>query len=134
MWAVEDVARALRESWSAETCDPVDVPFWTSDNPAKGQCGVTALVLNDVFGGHLVLADVLWPDGSRQGSHYWNQLPDGSEVDLTIDQFTLGEVVQEGRVVVRPSGPPRRCAEQYALLRERVIALMPGHLSRLVGP
>jgi hypothetical protein len=31
-------------------------------------------------------------------------------------------VVVGGRIVERPAGPPRRCAEQYDILRERVMA------------
>lgn len=120
-WTLEEVAIALREGWSAETCDPVDLLDWSPGNRARGQCGSTALVVNDLLGGALIVAEVRRLDGSRQGFHYWNQLPDGSEIDLTRDQFTLGELVQEGRLQVRPPGPPRRCREQYELLRERVL-------------
>lgn len=122
----ERIAGALRESWSAETCDPVDLPAWCQANKARGQCGSTALVINDLLGGDLMIAEVLWPDGSRQGFHYWNLLPDGSEVDLTREQFTEGEVVQAGQVVKRPPGPPNRCREQYELLRRRVLLRL-GH-------
>jgi hypothetical protein len=50
--------------------------------------------------------------GARQGWHTWNRLPDGTEVDLTREQFSAGEHVQALRVVVRPKGPPLRCTEQ----------------------
>lgn len=36
-----------RASWSADTCDPVDLP-WSAANPSRRQCGVTALVLQDL--------------------------------------------------------------------------------------
>lgn len=121
-WTLEQVAIAVRASWSAETCDPVDVPDWSHKNKARGQCGSTALVVNDLLGGDLMLADVRRADGSRQGVHYWNRLPDGSEVDLTRAQFVDGEFVQDGQVLARPSGPPQRCEQQYELLRERVLA------------
>jgi hypothetical protein len=117
-----EVERAIRASWSAQTCDPVDLPDWSVENPARGQCGVTALVLCDLLGGDLLLAEVLRTDGSRQGVHYWNRLPDGSDVDLTLEQFTPQEIVQPSVVVPRPVRRPRRCAEQYDLLRERVLA------------
>lgn len=118
---LDDVAAAIRSSWSAATCDPVDLPQWSPDNPARGQCGSSALVLNDLLGGDLVIAEVHRPDGSRQGVHYWNRLPGGVEVDLTREQFAAGEIVQVGSVVVRPPGPPRRCEEQYLTLRKRVM-------------
>lgn len=117
---------AVRESWCLDTCDPADTAYWSQTNRARGQCGSTALVVNDLLGGELVLAEVLWPDGSRQGWHYWNRLPDGSEVDLTVEQFLDGEVVQPGRVVERPPGAPRRCQAQYAMLSERVLERLRG--------
>ena len=82
---------------------------------------MTALVVHDLLGGDLVVAEVLHADGTRQGDHTWNRLPDGTEVDLTREQFRSGEVVQPGRVVERPDGPPRRCVEEYDLLRRRVL-------------
>ena len=112
----EQVADAIRASWSADTCDATDQPTWSAANPSRGQCGTTALVLHDFFGGDLMFADVLYTDGTKQGHHYWNVLPDGTEVDLTRDQFHADEVVQPGRLVVRPSGPPKRSVEEYALL------------------
>lgn len=117
--SVEQVCAAIRASWSSETCDPADLP-WSLANPSSGQCGTSALVLHDLIGGQLMFADVLYRDGSKQGHHYWNRLPGGAEVDLTLDQFADDETVQPGRVVTRPPGPPGRCAEQYAVLDRRV--------------
>lgn len=110
---------ALRASWDADTCDPVDLP-WSPTNAAKGQCGVTALVLNDLLGGDLMVAEVHFPDGRRQGWHTWNVFGDGLEVDLTREQFRAGEAIQPGRRVTRPAGPPRREPARYERLRRRV--------------
>jgi hypothetical protein len=98
---LDAVQRAIRTSWSAETCDPVDLP-WSEANAPRGQCGATALVVQDLLGGDLLLAEVRNPDGSRQGVHYWNRLDDGTELDLTREQFAPTEAVQEPRVVQRP--------------------------------
>jgi hypothetical protein len=116
--AVDGVIRA---AWDADTCDPVDLADWSPDNPARGQCGVTALVLHDLFGGDLVLGEVR-VDGVRTGHHWWNRFGPGIDVDLTREQFRADEVVTAGRVVERPARPPRRCRAQYELLRDRVIA------------
>ncbi len=121
---LDEVTAAVRAAWCRETCDDGDLADWTPANPARGQCGVTALVLHDLFGGDLLLAEVLRPDGSRQGVHWWNRLPDGTEVDLTRGQFAPGEVVQEPRVVIRPPGLPRRGAAQYLALRDAVDAAL----------
>ena len=121
MPALDEVTAAVRAAWCRQTCDDRDLADWTPGEPARGQCGATALVLHDVFGRDLLLAEVLGPDGSRQGVHWWNRLPDGREVDLTREQFAPTEVVQAPRVVVRPPGLPRRNREQYLALRAAVL-------------
>lgn len=117
----EEIEVAVRAAWARDTCDPVDVDDWSAANPARGQCGTTALTLNDLLGGELLVAEVLRADGSRQGVHWWNRLPDGTEIDLTREQFASHEVIQQPRVVQRPAGPPKRAAEQYLILKHRVL-------------
>jgi len=107
-------------AWGPDTCYPDSAPEWTPDNPSRDQCGMTALVAQDVLGGDLVLADV-HVGGVKVGHHYWNRLPDGSEVDFTADQFRPDETVVGGTIVVRPPDAPRRHREQYELLRRRVL-------------
>ena len=115
--SLADIERAIRSCWSEQTCDPLALDEWSSDNPGRGQCAATALVVQDLLGGELLLAEVLNADGSRQGLHYWNRLASGVEVDLTRDQFSATEIVQEPDVVPRPpdttSGvwrPSTRCS------------------------
>jgi hypothetical protein len=110
---------AISASWSAETCDPTDTADWSPANPSRGQCAVTAMVVQDLFGGELLEAEVHFPDGTRQGFHYWNRL-DGVEVDLTREQFSSEELVQEPRVVDRLPEFPWLAQEQYLIFRERV--------------
>ena len=53
---------------------------WTPENPASGQCNVTAAVIFDVYGGEILrtpVADV-W--------HYYNRIG-GTRVDFTDSQF-----------------------------------------------
>jgi hypothetical protein len=102
-----------------ETCDPTDAPEWTPANPSRGQCAVTALVVHDLLGGQLLEAEVRNPDGSQQGFHYWNRLA-GVDVDLTRDQFTSGESIQEPNVVERLPSAPWRAHDQYLGFRDRV--------------
>ena len=119
--AVED---AFRSAWCRETCDESDLDDWSPLNPSRGQCGVTALTLHDLFGGDLLLAEVHFPDGSLQGLHWWNRFPGGLEVDLTREQFDATEVVQEPRTVTRPPGLPTRGREQYLRLRRSVFTAL----------
>ncbi|GLW27932.1 YunG family protein [Actinoplanes regularis] len=113
----------LRTAWGRDTCDPHDLADWTPENPARGQCGVTALVVQELLGGELVVGEHL-VDGTRYGDHYWNRLPGGRDVDFTFEQFGPGETVVGGAVQQRPAGPPQRCREQYELLRTRVTAAL----------
>ena len=119
-WTLTEIETAVRAAWGEDTCDPVDLP-WSTDNPAKGQCGVTALVINDLLGGDLMSAKVFFPDGTQQGWHTWNVFADGFEVDLTLEQFRAGEVVQPPERIVRAPGPPTRTPERYEALRARVL-------------
>jgi hypothetical protein len=118
MLDIETLRPVLRAAWGPDTCDPHDRPGWRPDNPARGQCGVTALVVQDLLGGELILGEVLVA-GTRVGHHYWNRLP-GGDVDLTAGQFHPGEVVTGAEVQHRPPDAPRRCRAQYELLSRRV--------------
>lgn len=42
---IKQLYEALRQSWSIETSSK-----WTSESPAKGQCGVTALIVQELCG------------------------------------------------------------------------------------
>jgi hypothetical protein len=117
---LEAVILALREAWGPDTCAPEDLPYWAPDNPARGQSATTALVLHDFFGGSLVTGEVFL-SGERTGFHWWNRLPDGEQVDITLEQFGPHEHVVGGIDVLRPPGPTR-LDSQYALLSARVSA------------
>ena len=114
---------ALRSSWGADTCDPVDLADWHPGNPARGQCGVTVLVVNDLLGGDLVMAEVSNADGTRQGVHYWNRIG-LLDIDLTREQFTSDEHIGTGALLPRPPHAPTRCLDEYELLRTRVLAAL----------
>jgi hypothetical protein len=82
------LVRAIRESWDGDTSV---VPDWAGSRPSRGQCAVTALVVQDYLGGDLLRATV---EGT---SHYWNRLPDGQVVDLSREQFDVFEPVNVER-------------------------------------
>lgn len=125
MLTVEELRPLIRRAWGPDTCYPDSRDSWDPGNPARDQCGMTALVVQDLLGGELILGEV-HVDGAKVGNHYWNTLPDGTTVDLTKDQFLPGETVVNGHVVIRPPDAPRRHREQYELLRDRVLQELPG--------
>lgn len=67
--------KALLESWSIHSSSK-----WTKENPAKGQCGVTALVVNDILGGHIKKTLLF------EGWHFYNEI-NGVRYDFTVSQF-----------------------------------------------
>lgn len=123
MVTIEALRPILRSSWGADTCDPAARAEWRADNPARAQCGVTALVVQDLLGGDLVLAEV-HVDGVKVGNHYWNRLPGDVDLDFTAGQFRPDEVVVGGVVQARPPDGPRRCRDEYELLRRRVFGAL----------
>ncbi|MGE7928752.1 YunG family protein [Lysinibacillus xylanilyticus] len=85
MYTENDLLRALRKSWSIQSSSK-----WSIDNPAKGQCGVTALVVNDILGGKIYKT---WLD---EGWHFYNIL-DGERKDFTQEQFSYNLEYQDVR-------------------------------------
>ena len=73
--AIAEFARRLAKAWSLDTSSR-----WSAARPALGQCSVTALVVQDVFGGELLKTRV------GDAWHFYN-LIDGSRFDLTAEQF-----------------------------------------------
>ncbi|MEU9359198.1 hypothetical protein AB0D35_13995 [Streptomyces sp. NPDC048301] len=114
-----DIEAAVRASWGADTTTPEYRDRWKPDNPARDQCGVTAMVLNDLLGGELIRGEVL-VDGVRVDYHWWNRLGMGVEIDLTREQFEAHETVSGGVVIERPQEIVR-LREEYELLRARVL-------------
>ena len=86
-----DLERVIRAAWGYDTSEDPDE--WSTDNPARGQCAVTALLIRDLFGGDILIATVFPSAGPPRERHAWNRLPSGIEVDLTADQFRNGESV-----------------------------------------
>ena len=69
------VSKYLYQSWSK----------WREENQAKGQCGVTALVVNDLLGGDIKKTYL------NDGWHYDNFI-DGKRHDFTASPF-IEEIV-----------------------------------------
>jgi hypothetical protein len=110
---------AIQGAWSVDTS--ADPAGWSEDNPAWGQCAVTALVVQDLLGGELLRAEVNCPRGKF--SHYWNRV-DGGEIDLTHGQFGSGFWYFSDGVIVREREYVLSFAptlERYLLLKASVL-------------
>ena len=71
----DEVQSALRKSWSLATASQ-----WTPENPAAGQCNVTALLVHELFGGELLKTPL------PAGDHFYNRI-EGRRYDFTESQF-----------------------------------------------
>jgi len=121
-----DIEAAVRSSWGADTTTPAHRAQWNPGNPARDQCGVTAMVVNDLLGGELIRGEVR-VDGVRVDYHWWNRLGMGVEIDLTREQFAPHEIVSGGVVIERPAEFVR-LREEYELLRARVLERLHGRV------
>ena len=76
--------KVLQKSWSATTSYESDKD-WSSANPARGQCVVSSLVVQDYLGGEIVRYAVTG-EGIDE-THYFNVLEDGTVLDTTRSQY-----------------------------------------------
>ncbi|HGO9412444.1 TPA: hypothetical protein ACLBZX_000755 [Bacillus cereus] len=101
------IYEALIKSWSIETSSK-----WTIENPAKGQCGVTALVVQDIYGGEIKKTKV------REVWHFYNFI-DGQRFDFTKNQFN-GKLNYMDVESNRKEAFADTNEKQYSILKEKV--------------
>ena len=103
------ITEALRASWRPETSTlGDDLPV---DNPARGQCAVSSLVVQDFLGGDLFRVRVSG-DGIDE-RHYYNVLDDSTVIDTTREQY-------QGKAVSLTPAPVDLEGE-YVSIREKVL-------------
>jgi len=112
----------LLQSWSRNTSYPKAKGKWNQNNPALGQCAVTSLVVQDIFGGRIIY--------NKDFHHYWNILRDGTVLDLTKDQFgddlkiDRYEVSSRNHLLKSSAAIRAKTPERYAMLKQRVAQLL----------
>ncbi|WP_426025269.1 YunG family protein [Brevundimonas sp. TSRC1-1] len=102
--ALNELEGRLKSAWSVETATT-----WTRDNPALGQCSVTALVVNDLLGGRILKTRV------GPNYHFYN-LIDDTRIDLTSSQFG-GQIAYEDLPASRDDAFGDTTFKQYQALR-----------------
>ncbi len=105
---IDRIANALSKSWSVKSSTK-----WRKDNPSAGQCGVTALVVNDLLGGEIKKTKL--PDGW----HFYNFIKN-KRYDFTASQFK-----EEILYMDIPSNRDEAYADtnegQYTYLKQKVL-------------
>lgn len=111
---LSDIRRALPRCWAADTA--AKRSDYSADNPARGQCVPTALVIHELVGLGV------WQTTMQGESHYVNALPDGRIVDLTRSQYPKDATYGRMRRA-RPdySKHTKRTRPRYELLLARVL-------------
>ena len=107
-----DLYRKLRALWSAETASPPE--SWSAENPAKNHCSVTALIVQDHFGGDILATKTVG------GTHFYNRI-DGTRWDLTVSQFAepipFDDIPSSRDAAMRDTTP-----EKYQIITQRLQA------------
>src|SRR4051812_17372535 len=80
---VNEFHEILCRCWSVDSSS-----LWLPENPARGQCNVTALVFHDRFGGEILKT----PIGDEW--HFYNRVA-GKTYDLTAEQFLVLPVYRD---------------------------------------
>ncbi|MBW8381954.1 MAG: hypothetical protein K0M69_05465 [Youngiibacter sp.] len=107
--------KAIKRSWGIDTAYKDDVPKWSADNPAVGQCAVTALIIHEYFGGQIYSGE------SQDGVvHYWNKVH-GFKIDLTRSQFKETKIFSN-IIIWKPEDllQTGNVRERYEILRSRI--------------
>jgi hypothetical protein len=104
----ENILKKLDRSWSIESSS-----LWTRENHAKGQCGVTAYLIYELYGGKILKTPIM------NEMHFYNGMY-GEIYDFTKSQFTI-----EIQYFDLPSTPEEvfkySTFEQYENLKKRFL-------------
>ena len=114
-----ELEEALIKAWQKESSS--DPENWTAENPAWGQCAVTALIVNDYLGGDIVWSKASLPDG-REISHYFNNI-EGVEEDFTRNQFPAGTNIPKGTSKTKEYSTTREYILSYPITLQRYESL-----------
>lgn len=112
-----DFRTRVEQAWCSQTAH---LGYTRDENPAHGQCAVTALLFHQYFGGQIKKATVVGPSSDPfRTKHYWNVYK-GVDVDLTWQQFPVGSRIDQLSIKdVDSKSLTKSVRNRYNLLKER---------------
>jgi hypothetical protein len=119
---LKELEFALRNSWDAKTCYPPQRNEWSSELPEVGQCAVTALIVQNHFGGKIAYNESL--------DHFWNILPSGEELDFTSAQFgnnpaaKIDDIISPRTILNSEGARKFMTKKRYLHLRDKVNSIL----------
>ena len=111
---LENLQKVLLECYSKKLCYPKVQDNWSKDNKSYGMCAITALIINDYFGGQIckIYVDKI--------SHYYNLIED-KIVDLTKEQFNHDIDYKNFEVIDREEILTDDTKKRYNALKQKLI-------------
>ena len=108
----------LKNAWCKESCSPSLRESWPNGNIAKGQCFVTAIAVQETFGGEVFELKI-----SENEIHYYNVI-NGEVVDLSSEQFGENITAEFYRAGVPSNVALKMCdpikKDRYMVLNSRL--------------
>ncbi len=111
---IENIQQALFECYSKDLCYPKVQEDWNDNNKCFGMCAITALIINDYYGGDICKVYV---DGI---SHYYN-LIENKIIDLTSSQFNHQIDYKDYQIIDRQKILMIDTKNRYNILKIRLI-------------
>ena len=116
---IDDLYNVLTHCWSSETAYPSCQKDWNENDRSYGQCAITAMLVNDMFG-----ADIYRIKLEDGGTHYFNKI-DHQVIDLTREQFDLYDIPIDYSNAEKMSreycGKNENTKKRYELLKSRIV-------------
>lgn len=109
----------LEKAWDFSTS--ADPSNWTSELPAWGQCAVTALIVNDYFGGSILrisLDEIPVGQIAALKLHYYNEIRDPSCNSVEALDFTFSQFGEFGAVIMQIAVPKAEERARGDLLKD----------------
>ncbi len=112
--SIEKIRDTLLECYSKDLCYPKMQCSWNNDNKHFGMSLITALIVNDYFGGNICKIYVAGI------SHYYN-LIDNEIIDLTSKQFNFNIDYKNYEIINREKILTEDTKYRYNILKKRLV-------------